>query len=84
MHRDGAGGSAALGVLQHLDVAVGVAGGQDRPSSRASPDPMYSFGTRGGTNGSAQISRVPWQRCSANTIFQFSNRMATRSPSSEK
>ena len=45
---------------------------------------LNSFGTRSGVNGSAQIRSVPWQRCSMNTIFQFSNRIATRSPSSEK
>ena len=40
---------------------------------------LNSLGTRSGVNGSAQMRSVPWQRCSANTIFQFSNRMATSS-----
>jgi len=44
---------------------------------------LNSFGTRSVTNGSAQICSVPCVRCSMNTTFQLSKRIASTSPSSE-
>ncbi|KAF4279926.1 hypothetical protein CNMCM8686_008140 [Aspergillus fumigatus] len=45
---------------------------------------LNTFGTRRHTNGSLQTAKPPGARCSQNTIFQFSNRMATSRPSSLK
>ncbi|CFW41765.1 Uncharacterised protein [Bordetella pertussis] len=42
------------------------------------------MGTRRHTKGSFHTSKPPGARCSQNTIFQFSIRMATSRPSSLK